>query len=77
MLAIGIALAAVLTLIAAWVMAQMRHDALASARASASNMALLCERATARNFDVYNLSLLAVIDAIDAPRLASLTPDIR
>ncbi|HEY4804746.1 MAG TPA: sensor domain-containing diguanylate cyclase [Paraburkholderia sp.] len=76
-LVIGIALAAVLTLVAAWVMAQMRHDALASARASATNMALLFERDTARNFDVYALSLQAVIDAIDDPRLAALPPDIR
>ncbi|QGZ60374.1 sensor domain-containing diguanylate cyclase [Paraburkholderia acidisoli] len=76
-LAIGIALAAVLTLVAAWVMAQMRHDALASARASAYNMALLFERDTARNFDVYALSLQAVVDALADPRLASLAPDIR
>ena len=76
-LAIGIALAAVLTLVAAWVMAQMRHDALASARASASNMALLFERDTARNFDIYDLSLQAVIDAFDDPRLAALPADIR
>lgn len=76
-LAIGIALAAVLTLVAAWVMAQMRHDALASARASAYNMALLFERDTARNFDVYALSLQAVVDALADPRLARLPPDIR
>jgi diguanylate cyclase (GGDEF)-like protein len=76
-IAVGIALAAVLTLVAAWVMAQMRHDALASARASAFNMALLFERDTARNFDVYALSLQAVVDAIDDPRLAALPPDIR
>ncbi|CAG9273501.1 Diguanylate cyclase [Paraburkholderia unamae] len=76
-IAIGIALAGALTLIAAWVMAQMRHDALASARASAYNMALLFERDTARNFDVYALSLQAVVDAINDPRLAALPPDIR
>ncbi|WP_051391149.1 sensor domain-containing diguanylate cyclase [Paraburkholderia mimosarum] len=76
-LAIGIALAAVLTLVAAWVMAQMRHDALASARASASNMALLFERDTARNFDVYALSLQAIVDAFDDPRIAALPADIR
>jgi diguanylate cyclase (GGDEF)-like protein len=76
-IATGIALAAVLTLVAAWVMAQMRHDALASARASAYNMALLFERDTARNFDVYALSLQAVVDAISDPRLAALPADIR
>ena len=76
-IAIGIALAAALTLIAAWVMAQMRDDALANARASAFNIALLFERDTARNFDVYALSLQAVIDAIDDPRLAALPADIR
>ncbi|WP_321813743.1 MULTISPECIES: sensor domain-containing diguanylate cyclase [unclassified Paraburkholderia] len=77
MIAISIVLAAVLTAVAGWVMAQMREDALASARAAAFNMALLFERDTQRNFDVYAMSLQAVIDAIDDPRLAGLPDDIR
>ncbi|WP_321785644.1 sensor domain-containing diguanylate cyclase [Paraburkholderia sp. J94] len=77
MIVISIVLAAVLTAVAGWVMAQMREDALASARASAYNMALLFERDTARNLEIYELSLQAVIDALDDPRLAALPDDIR
>ncbi|WP_322043777.1 sensor domain-containing diguanylate cyclase [Paraburkholderia sp. J67] len=77
MIIISIVLAAALTAVAGWVMAQMREDALASARAAAFNMALLFERDTQRNFDVYALSLQSVIDTIDDPRLAELPADIR
>lgn len=76
-IAISIVLAAVLTAVAGWVMAQMREDALASARAAAFNMTLLFERDTQRNFDVYALSLQGVIDAIDDPRLAELPDNLR
>jgi type II secretory pathway pseudopilin PulG len=76
-IAISIVLAAALTAVAGWVMAQMREDALASARAAAYNMALLFERDTQRNFDVYALALQGVIDAIDDPRLTELPYDLR
>lgn len=76
-LVVAIALSAFVTLVAAWVMAQMRHDALASARAATYNMALLFERDTARNLEVYDLSLQAVIDGLHDPRFASLPADIR
>ncbi|WP_176079454.1 sensor domain-containing diguanylate cyclase [Paraburkholderia tropica] len=77
MIVISIVLAAVLTAVAGWVMAQMREDALASARAAAYNMALLFERDAARNLEIYELSLQAVIDALGDPRIAELPDDIR
>jgi diguanylate cyclase (GGDEF)-like protein len=76
-LAVAVALCAFVTLVAAWVMAQMRHDALAAARAATYNMALLFERDAARNLEVYDLSLQAVIDGLDDPRLAALPVDLR
>jgi diguanylate cyclase (GGDEF)-like protein len=76
-LVVAIVLSAFVTLISAWVMSEMRHDALATARAASYNMALLFERDTARNLEVYDLSLQAVIDAIQDPRLAALPADIR
>ncbi|WP_296649867.1 diguanylate cyclase [Paraburkholderia sp.] len=76
-LIVAIALAAFVTLITALVMQQMRRDALAQARAAAYNIALLFERDTERNLELYDLSLQAVIDGLDDPRVAALPMEIR
>ena len=58
---ISLALAGAILAIAIWVLAQMREDALRRAQDSAENVSLLVERDVARNLELYDLSLLAVI----------------
>ncbi len=45
--------------IAAWVLTEMRHDALRRAQEAAINVSLLVDRDTARNLELYDLSLQA------------------
>ncbi len=76
-IAVCAVLATVLSSASAWVTIEMRADALARARASSENVALLIERDVSRNLQVYDLSLEAVVDALKDRRLATLPADIR
>ncbi|TKC86830.1 diguanylate cyclase [Trinickia terrae] len=71
------ALAASVLAICVSVLLQMRHDALQHAQDSATNLLLLVERDTARNLEIYDLSLKAVIAGLNEPGVDKLPPRIR
>lgn len=56
---------------------EMRMDALARARDSADNVSLILQRDIARNLEVYELSMQAVIDGVRDPAILALPPTIR
>lgn len=70
-------IACVILAIAAWVLIEMRHDSLTKAQESASNVFLLAERDIARNLEVYDLSLQAVIKGLKYPGVIGLPLDLR
>jgi diguanylate cyclase (GGDEF)-like protein len=74
---ISIALAAAILAITVWVLAQMRSDALRRAQDSAENVSLLVQRDVARNLELYDLSLLAVISGLKQPGVMALPPALR
>src|ERR1700761_310949 len=76
-IAISLALAGAILAIAIWVLAQMREDALRRAQDSAQNVSLLIERDVARNLELYDLSLRAVIAGLQQPGLMDLPPALR
>ena len=76
-IAISLALAGAILAIAIWVLAQMREDALRRAQDSAQNVSLLIERDVARNLELYDLSLRAVIAGLQQPGLMALPPALR
>lgn len=63
-----------LTALSLW---EMRVDALARARDAADNLSLILQRDIARNIEVYDLSLQAVIDGMQDPAIVALPPNIR
>ncbi|KHK49159.1 diguanylate cyclase [Ralstonia sp. A12] len=67
-------LLAALTALSLW---EMRVDALARARDAADNLSLILQRDIARNIEVYDLSLQAVIDGMQDPTIVALPPNIR
>lgn len=67
-------LLAALTALSLW---EMRVDALARARDAADNLSLILQRDIARNIEVYDLSLQAVIDGMRDPKIVALPQDIR
>ncbi|MGS0623737.1 sensor domain-containing diguanylate cyclase [Ralstonia sp. VS2407] len=56
---------------------EMRTDALARARDAADNLSLILQRDIARNIEVYDLSLQAVIDGVRDPAMLALPPNVR
>jgi len=56
---------------------EMRLDAMARARDSADNVSLILQRDIARNLEVYDLSMQAVIDGMQDPTILALPPHIR
>ena len=74
---VSVVVACAILAIAAWVLLQMRHDALERAQEAALNVALLVERDIGRNLEVYDLSLQAVIDGLKYPHVMDLPPDLR
>jgi diguanylate cyclase (GGDEF)-like protein len=74
---LSIALAAAFLGICVVVLAQMRQDAAQRAQDGALNLALLVERDTARNLELYDLSLQAVVEGMTVPQLGKLPPDVR
>lgn len=75
--AISVAVASTFLGICVLVLLQMRADAARLAQDGALNLALLVERDTARNLELYDLSLQAVIDGMQLPYLANLRPEVR
>jgi diguanylate cyclase (GGDEF)-like protein len=73
----SVVIACAILAIAAWVLVEMRHDALTRAQEAAINVSLLVERDTARNLEVYDLSLQAVIEGLEHPGVRELPPDLR
>lgn len=65
---------AALTALSLW---EMRVDALARARDSADNLSLILQRDIARNIEVYDLSLQAVIEGMQDPAIVALPSTIR
>ena len=53
----SVVIAGAILAIATWVLVEMRQDALTRAQEAATNVSLLVERDTARNLEVYDLSL--------------------
>lgn len=60
-----------------WALVQMRSDALERAREGASNLSVILERNIASGLGAYELSMQAVIDGVNNPRILSLPPDVR
>jgi diguanylate cyclase (GGDEF)-like protein len=56
---------------------QSRADALARATETSRDIALIAERDIERNFELYSLSLQAVIDGVHDPEVMALPPRIR
>lgn len=76
-IAVSLILASAILAIAVWVLAQMRDDALRRAQDSVFNVSLLIERDIARNLEIYDLSLRAVIEGLQTPGVLDLPPVIR
>ena len=73
----SVVIAGAILAIAAWVLVEMRHDALTRAQEAAINVSLLVDRDTARNLEVYDLSLQAVIEGLEHPGVRELPSDLR
>ncbi|QIE29943.1 Diguanylate cyclase, GGDEF domain (plasmid) [Caballeronia sp. SBC1] len=73
----SVVIAGAILAIAAWVLVEMRQDALTRAQEAATNVLLLVERDTARNLEVYDLSLQAVIEGLEHPGVRDLPPELR
>lgn len=73
----GLLLAFVMALLCAIVLFQSRHDALERARDTSRNVALIAERDIERNFELYALSLEAVVEGINQPEVMALPPHLR
>ena len=76
-IAISLVLAAAILAITIVVLVEMREDALRREQEAANNIALLVDRDTSRNLEVYDLSLQAVIEALARPEVMKLPPDLR
>ncbi|MGV2287201.1 sensor domain-containing diguanylate cyclase [Trinickia sp. YCB016] len=77
LVALSVALAAMVLAICVSVLIQMRLDAAQRAQDAATNLLLLVERDTARNLEIYDLSLQAVIDGLNQPGIGKLPANIR
>lgn len=63
--------------IVAFALYEMRVDALARARGTADNLALILQRDIERNLEIYELSMEAVIDGVKDPDVLRLPPKIQ
>ncbi|XHO07863.1 hypothetical protein ACEQUB_p01110 (plasmid) [Ralstonia syzygii] len=77
MIAGALALSAAVAMLTVLSLYEMRMDALARARDSADNVSLILQRDIARNLEVYELSMQAVIDGVRDPAVLALPPNIR
>ncbi|MBN3744402.1 GGDEF domain-containing protein [Burkholderia sp. Se-20373] len=75
--AIGVIIACALMGLCILQLSQSRNDALDRARETSHNLALVAERDIARNFELYNLSLEAVIQGLRRPDVMAASPALR
>ncbi|TAM49972.1 MAG: GGDEF domain-containing protein [Paraburkholderia sp.] len=75
--AVSVVLAAAISAVTAILLQQMRQDALRCAQQAATNLSLLVERDTARNLELYDLSIQAVINELNDPTARQLDPAVR
>ncbi|KWF29493.1 diguanylate cyclase [Burkholderia cenocepacia] len=75
--AIGIIIACALMGLCILQLFQSRNDALDRARETSHNLALVAERDITRNFELYNLSLDAVIQGVRRPDVMAASPALR
>ena len=61
----------------AWVLVESRNDTYNHAEENARNLMLVIERDIARNIELYDLSLQAVVDGVAHPQVMALPPKIR
>ncbi|AIO68803.1 diguanylate cyclase domain protein [Burkholderia oklahomensis] len=73
----GALLLTLIWLFCARVLYESREDAYQRATENANNLVLLLERDIARNIELYDLSLQAVVDGVNDPRIMALDPAIR
>lgn len=73
----GALLLALIWLFGARVLYESRKDAYLHATENAHNLVLLLERDVARNIELYDLSLQAVVDGVNDPHIMALDPAIR
>lgn len=73
----GMLLLTLIWLFCARVLYQSHRDAYLHAVDNAHNLVLLLERDIARNVELYDLSLQAVVDGVNDPRIMALDPAIR
>ena len=73
----GLIIACVMVGLCALVLYQGRDDAMARARENSTNLALMAERDIERNFELYDLSLLAVVDGVNRPDVMALPDRLR
>ncbi|WP_114809443.1 sensor domain-containing diguanylate cyclase [Paraburkholderia kururiensis] len=74
---VSLALAMAISAVAVWAAVEMQHDAMRRANETAQNVSLLIERDTARNLELYDLSLKAVIGGLHEPGVMKLAPQMR
>ena len=73
----GAFIAIVMVGLCGMVLYQSREDALNHTRESLRDIALIAERDIERNFELYELSLQAVVDGLKDPEVMSLSPRLR
>jgi len=73
----GIAMSLFMTALCAVSLYQSRQDAFNHATETARNIAVIAERDIERNFELYELSLQAVVDGINDPEIMRLPPGLR
>ncbi|MCP3715492.1 sensor domain-containing diguanylate cyclase [Paraburkholderia sp. CNPSo 3281] len=73
----GIFIALVMVFLCATVLYEGRLDAMERARETSRNLALIAERDIERNFELYALSLQAVVDGMRDPDVLALPPHMR
>ncbi|HDR9512013.1 diguanylate cyclase [Burkholderia cepacia] len=76
-LIVGVLIASALTGLCMLQLFQSRHDALERASETSRNLGLIAERDIERNFELYDLSLQALIHGLQRPDVMSAAPALR
>jgi signal transduction histidine kinase/DNA-binding response OmpR family regulator len=69
--------ALMMVLVSVWMVEDARNDATRAADQQAANLAALVQQDAARNIELFDLSLQAVIGGLQLPGLTSLSPELR
>ncbi|MEX8194836.1 sensor domain-containing diguanylate cyclase [Comamonas guangdongensis] len=77
MVIVGVVIALSMAAICALVLYQSRLDAMERATETSRNLALLAERDIERNFELYALSLQAVVDGVNDPEVMAVPNHVR